>query len=145
MVTTSLGNTQPATIVSGVMQFLAHGDWPIALIIFIASVLIPFGKIIALAWLCLASRQRRRLDMTAQMRLYRITEWVGRWSMIDVFVVAIVVALVRLGNLMSIQPGPAGLAFAAVVVLTMVAAMSFDPRLIWDRQQPENSQHGARQ
>ena len=72
--------------------------------------------------------------MTAQMRLYRITEWVGRWSMIDVFVVAIVVALVRLGNLLSIDPGPGGLAFAAVVVLTMLAAFSFDPRLIWDRQ-----------
>lgn len=140
MVTTSLGNTQPATIISGVLQFLAHGDWPIALIIFVASVLIPFGKIFALAWLCVASRRQRPLDMAAQMRLYRITEWVGRWSMIDVFVVAIVVALVRLGNLMSIQPGPGGLAFAAVVVLTMVAAMSFDPRLIWDQQQRRDNE-----
>ncbi|ASK35514.1 paraquat-inducible protein A [Alloalcanivorax mobilis] len=138
MVTTSLGNTQPSTIISGVLQFIGHGDWPIALVIFVASVLIPFGKIMALGWLCLASRQNRQLDMAAQMRLYRITEWVGRWSMIDVFVVAIVVALVRLGNLLSIQPGPGGLAFAGVVVLTMLAAMSFDPRLIWDQQQRRN-------
>ncbi len=116
------------------LQFLQHGDWPIALIIFTASVLVPFGKIMALSWLCLAARRDAPLDMTAQMRLYRITEWVGRWSMIDVFVVAIVVALVRLGNLLSIDPGPGGLAFAAVVVLTMLAAFSFDPRLIWDRQ-----------
>lgn len=134
MVTTSLGHTQPATIISGVLQFIQHGDWPIALIIFTASVLVPFGKIMALAWLCLAARRDRALDMAAQMRLYRITEWVGRWSMIDVFVVAIVVALVRLGNLLSIAPGPGGVAFAAVVVLTMLAAFSFDPRLIWDRQ-----------
>lgn len=136
MATTSLGNTQPSTIISGVMQFLSHGDWPIALIIFSASVLVPFGKIMALAWLCLAARRETPLDMHAQMRLYRITEWVGRWSMIDVFVVAIVVALVRLGNLMSITPGPGGVAFAAVVVLTMLAAFSFDPRLLWDRQPP---------
>lgn len=134
MVTTSLGHTQPATIISGVLQFIQHGDWPIALIIFTASVLVPFGKIMALAWLCLAARRDRALDMAAQMRLYRTTEWVGRWSMIDVFVVAIVVALVRLGNLLSIAPGPGGVAFAAVVVLTMLAAFSFDPRLIWDRQ-----------
>ena len=73
--------------------------------------------------------------MPAQMALYRFTEWIGRWSMIDVFVVAIVVALVRLGNLMSIDPGPGGMAFAAVVILTMLAAHSFDPRLIWDQQQ----------
>ncbi|HEX5677030.1 MAG TPA: paraquat-inducible protein A [Alcanivorax sp.] len=139
MATTSLGNTQPSTIISGVLQFLSHGDWPIALIIFTASVLVPFGKIMALAWLCLAARRQAPLDMRAQMRLYRITEWVGRWSMIDVFVVAIVVALVRLGNLMSITPGPGGVAFAAVVVLTMLAAFSFDPRLLWDRQQPSDA------
>jgi paraquat-inducible protein A len=121
------------------MQFLSHGDWPIALIIFSASVLVPFGKIMALAWLCLAVRRGAPVDMHAQMRLYRITEWVGRWSMIDVFVVAIVVALVRLGNLMSITPGPGGVAFAAVVVLTMLAAFSFDPRLLWDRQPPSDA------
>lgn len=135
MVTTSLGNTQPATIISGVLQFIAHGDWPIALVIFTASVVVPFGKILALGWLCLASRREKPLDMPAQMALYRFTEWIGRWSMIDVFVVAIVVALVRLGNLMSIDPGPGGMAFAAVVILTMLAAHSFDPRLIWDQQQ----------
>ncbi|MDX1757495.1 MAG: paraquat-inducible protein A [Marinobacter sp.] len=134
MVTTSLGQSDPATIIGGVLLFIDHGDWPIALIIFAASVLIPFGKIIAIAWLCIASRRRRSLDMAGQMRLYRITEWVGRWSMIDVFVVAIIVGLFQLGNILTITPGYGGLAFSAVVIFTMLAAHQFDPRLIWDQQ-----------
>lgn len=144
MITTSLGSSQPSTIIGGVLQFIAHGDWPIAAVIFVASVLIPFGKIMTLAWLCWSSRHQAPQDMHAQMRLYRVTEWIGRWSMIDVFVVAIVVALVRLGNLLSIQPGPGGLAFAAVVVLTMLAAFSFDPRLIWDQQEQHANEQDTR-
>lgn len=138
MITTSLGSAQPSTIIAGVLQFMQHGDWPIAMVIFVASVLIPFGKILTLAWLCLSCRRLTPGNLASQMRLYRITEWIGRWSMIDVFVVAIVVALVRLGNILSIEPGPAGLAFAGVVVFTMLAALAFDPRLIWDQQQQWN-------
>lgn len=134
MVTTSLGKTEPTTIIGGVMLFLKHGDWPIALIIFAASVLVPFGKIFALLWLCIATRHPEQLEMTTQMRLYRVTEWIGRWSMIDVFVVAITVALVQLGSVMSVAPGMGGVAFCAVVVFTMLAAHQFDPRLIWDAQ-----------
>ncbi len=135
MITTSLGKTEPSTIIAGVMLFLRHGDWPIALIIFTASVLVPFGKILALGWLCIAARQRQALDMTSQMKLYRLTEWIGRWSMIDVFVVAIIVALFQMGNILTVTPGVGGLAFSAVVIFTMLAAHQFDPRLIWDRQQ----------
>ncbi len=135
MVTSSLGQSDPATIIGGVLLFIDHGDWPIALIIFGASVLIPFGKILAIGWLCLATRRRRVLDMAGQMKLYRITEWVGRWSMIDVFVVAIIVGLFQLGNIMTITPGFGGLAFSGVVIFTMLAAHQFDPRLIWDQQQ----------
>lgn len=135
MVTQGLGQDQPSTIIAGVMLFIEHGDWPIALIIFTASVLVPFAKILALGRLEWATRSHKPLDMTSQMRLYRLTEWIGRWSMIDVFVVAIIVALVQLGNILSIAPGPGGVAFAGVVILTMLAANSFDPRRIWDQQQ----------
>lgn len=134
MVTTSLGKTEPSTIIAGVLLFIRHGDWPIALIIFTASVLVPFGKILALGWLCIASRRHTPLDMTSQMQLYRITEWIGRWSMIDVFVVAIIVALFQMGSILTVTPGVGGLAFCGVVIFTMLAAHQFDPRLIWDRQ-----------
>jgi Uncharacterized paraquat-inducible protein A len=104
-------------------------------IIFTASVLVPFGKILALSWLCVASRQQQALDMNSQMKLYRLTEWIGRWSMIDVFVVAIIVALFQMGNILTVMPGMGGVAFSAVVIFTMLAAHQFDPRLIWDQQQ----------
>ncbi|MBA3960538.1 MAG: paraquat-inducible protein A [Chthoniobacterales bacterium] len=126
----SITGAQANTIVGGVIQFWQTGDYPVAIIIFTASVMIPVLKIIALLWLCLAARLGRRpLAMT---RLYRITELVGRWSMVDVFVVAILVAVVQLGSVISIHVGPAALSFASVVILTMLAAISFDPRLIWD-------------
>ena len=133
MTTTTLGDEAASTIVGGVLLFLAGGDWPIALVIFTASVIVPIGKIIALAWLCLRTKRAgERLSNLQRVRLYRLTEFIGRWSMVDVFVVAIMVALSRAGVLMSIAPGPAALSFGAVVVLTMLAAMSFDPRLLWD-------------
>ncbi|MGR7921123.1 PqiA/YebS family transporter subunit [Zobellella denitrificans] len=132
MVTTSLGSSLPSTIMGGVLLFVQHGDWPIALIIFTASVLVPVSKMLALLWLCyVVSRRQDSLDRLTRIRLYRVTEFIGRWSMVDVFVVAILVALIRSGSLMSVEPGPAALAFAAVVVLTMLAAMVFDPRAIW--------------
>ncbi|RKR07273.1 paraquat-inducible protein A [Kushneria sinocarnis] len=132
MQVTSLGDGTPQTIIGGVMLLLSHGDWPIAAIIFLASVVIPIAKILALGWLCLKSRRAEPWRPEIRLRLYRLTEFIGRWSMIDVFVVALLVALVRLGTLMSVTPGPGVLAFAAVVILTLLAALSFDPRLIWD-------------
>lgn len=132
MTTTSLGRSNPSTIIGGVVQLLEMGSWPVALVILVASVIVPLGKLIALAWLCLVAPRAHRMRAQARTRLYRLTEFIGRWSMVDIFVVAILVALIRAGNLMSITPGPAALAFGAVVVITMLAAMSFDPRLIWD-------------
>ena len=138
MVTTSLGDTQGATILGGVLLFFKSGDWPIALIILTASVIVPVCKMLALLWLCYIVRQSKpRLSPLNRNRLYRITEFIGRWSMVDVFVVAILVALIRNGSLMSIEPGAAALSFTAVVILTMIAAMLFDPRSIWIHTAPE--------
>ena len=114
----------------GVVTFWQSGAYPVALIIFIASVVIPILKILAIFGLCLAARKNHR--PRAATRIYRMTEIVGRWSMVDVFVVAILVSVVQLDSLISIKPGPAALAFAGVVILTMLAAHSFDQRLIWD-------------
>ncbi|OJA04672.1 paraquat-inducible protein A [Halomonas sp. QHL1] len=136
MTTTSLGSSSPSTIIGGVVQLIQMGSWPIAAIIFIASVIVPVGKLVALIWLCLVVRRSSVLNAQSRTRLYRLTEFIGRWSMVDVFVVAILVALIRAGSLMSITPGPAALAFGSVVVLTMLAAMTFDPRLIWDTPLP---------
>ncbi len=126
----SFAGSQSNTIMGGVIQFWQEADYPVAIIIFVASVMIPVLKIISIVALCLAARTGRR--PRGMTRLYRVTEFVGRWSMVDVFVVAILVAVVQLGSTISIHPGPGALSFAAVVVLTMLAAMSFDPRLIWD-------------
>ncbi len=126
----SVTGGQQSTIIGGVIQFWQQGDFLVAAIIFTASVMIPVLKIIAIVALCLAARTGRRpVGMT---RLYRVTEFIGRWSMVDVFVVAILVAVVQLGSTISIHPGAAALSFAGVVILTMLAATSFDPRLIWD-------------
>lgn len=124
---------QKSTILSGVITFWQMKAYPVATIIFTASVLIPLLKVAALVWLCMAAQGRARPQPLALSRVYHITELLGRWSMVDVFVVAVLVCLVRLGSLMTITPGPAAVSFCGVVILTMFAAMSFDPRLIWDR------------
>ena len=134
-----IGGTESNTILSGVALFWEHHDYPIAIIIFVASVLIPLLKLLAVATLCLASRRCRHPQ--AMTRVYRITELVGRWSMVDVFVVAILVAVVQLGSLASIVPGPAAVAFTGVVIMTMLAAMSFDPRLLWDAAERDPAKH----
>ena len=113
------GNQQN-TIIGGVIQFWGDGDYPVALIIFIASVMIPILKILAIVALCIATQTGWR--PRAHTRLFRITETIGRWSMVDVFVVAILVAVVQLGSVMSIHPGPGAVAFAGVVVVTIFAA-----------------------
>jgi paraquat-inducible protein A len=132
MTVTSLGRAQSDTIMSGVLYLLEHGMWPLAALIFFASVFVPLLKLIAIAFL-LTSVQRgwawRAVDRT---RLYGLTEVIGRWSMVDIYVVTILVALVKLGNLASIEAGIGAVFFGAVVVITMLAAESFDPRLIWD-------------
>lgn len=133
MHTVALGQQSSDTILSGVLYFLAHGDWPVALIIFSASVLLPLLKMISIAYILLMIQRGSNTRKTEKTKLYILAEIMGRWSMVDVFVVALLAALVQLGSLTNIQPGPAGAAFAAMVILTMFSAMAFDPKLIWDQ------------
>ena len=131
-VTTAIGTRQADTILSGVIYFMQTGSWEIAAVIFIASVFVPLAKLVILVLLLVSVRFRWRWRPRDRTVLYRLTELVGRWSMVDIYVVTILVALVRLGAVATIEAGPAAVYFAAVVVLTMFAAESFDPRLIWD-------------
>ncbi|MCG6864210.1 MAG: paraquat-inducible protein A [Thiogranum sp.] len=135
MTVTSLGRSQSDTILSGVIYLLLHGDWPLALIVFVASVLVPLLKIVALLYLLLSVQRRSPLRKAQRSRLYRVVELVGRWSMVDIFVVALLAALVQAGALATIEPGVGAIAFTSVVILTMFAALSFDPRLIWDNEE----------
>ena len=134
MKTEQLGHVTDSTIMGGVILLIHHGSYPIAFIIFIASIVVPVLKIIAIATLCWAAASNRNIDPHRLTRLYTITELIGKWSMVDVFVVALLVALIQVGSLMSIRPGSAALAFAGVVVMTIMAARSFDPRIIWDKE-----------
>ena len=138
MKVTSLGNAQADTIMSGVIYFIKTGSWHLALLIFFASVVVPVLKIIVLSYLLISVQRRSHWRPEERTRLYRITEAVGRWSMVDVYVVTLMVALVELGALATIEAGAGAVFFSAVVVTTMFAAMSFDPRLIWDAME---SQH----
>ncbi|MEO9273480.1 PqiA/YebS family transporter subunit [Marinomonas sp. 5E14-1] len=139
MQTTFLGGSEPSTIMGGVFLLWSLGSYPVALVIFLASVVIPLAKIFSLSWLCWQSCKPTERETQQKIKLYRMTEVVGRWSMIDIFVVAVLTGLVQMGNLISILPGPAVLSFAAVVVLTMLAAMMFDPRLLWDKDREVKS------
>ena len=139
-ITSALGHTQADTILSGVIYFMHTGMWPIALVIFVASVFVPFAKLLILSLLMLSVQFRWRWRPRDRTRLYRVTELVGRWSMVDVYVVTILVALVKLGAVATIDAGPGATYFAGVVILTMFAAESFDPRLIWDALEDTNGQ-----
>lgn len=135
MTTEVLGNKIPATVMAGVILLWADGSYPVAMVIFIASIMVPSLKMLAIGWLCLDANRKdnARADSELMHLIYEIVEFVGRWSMIDVFVIAVLSALVRMGKLMSIYPSIGALLFAMVVILTMFAAMAFDPRLTWDR------------
>lgn len=133
MHTSFLGVNEPNTIIGGALTLWQQGSYPIALIIFIASVFIPISKILALFWLIFSVRTKREYKKADPIFLYRITEIIGRWSMIDVFVVAVLASLVQLGGIIIVLPGIATSAFAGVVILTIFSVLSFDSRLIWDR------------
>lgn len=128
-----LGSTQKETILSGVTELFQSGMWAIGLLVFCASITVPLLKLIGLSYLLISiqcgwiPRQRDRT------RLYRVVEFVGRWSMLDVFLLSILVAVVNLGQVATIGPNIGSVFFAAVVITTMFAAHVFDPRLIWDR------------
>lgn len=128
----SFGHRTTATIMGGVMQLLDGSDWPLALIIFAASVAVPLLKLLGLSWLLLSTRFGFRSRLIGRTRLYRLIELVSRWSTVDIFVAALLTALVTLGNIATIEPDIGALAFGAVVVVTMLAAACFDPRLMWD-------------
>lgn len=132
MTLTYLGQPVPDTIFSGVVRLAQSGLWGIAAIVFIASVFVPGFKIAGLALLSLCIQFKRPLSPVQCMYMYRFIQFIGRWSMLDLFVIAILVAMVDLGNIADVTPGPAASAFAAVVVITMLAANTFDARLLWD-------------
>jgi paraquat-inducible protein A len=142
MNSTTLGHSEGDTILSGVALLYTTGSWPLALIVLIASVMIPLGKLAALVHLLITVQRGSVTSSRERTRLYRIVLFIGRWSMLDVFVVTFTVALVQLQPLMSVAPGLGVLFFAAVVVLTMLAADSFDPRLIWDSANLPQGRHG---
>jgi paraquat-inducible protein A len=139
--TTTFGSSEPDTILGGLRSYTS-GSWPLALIVLIASVMIPLGKLAALGYLLVTVQRGSVKSNHDRTRLYRVVEFIGRWSMLDVFVDAFTVSLVQLQPLMSVAPGPGVLFFAAVVVITMLAAETFDPRLIWDSTNRYPSRHG---
>ena len=140
--TTTLGTSEGDTILGGVAFLYTSGSWPLALIVLIASVMIPLGKLVALVYLLITVQRGSATSGHERTRLYRMVEFIGRWSMLDVFVDTFTVALVQLQPLMSVAPGAGVLFFGAVVVLTMLAAEAFDPRLIWDTSNPRHTRDG---
>lgn len=133
LTTTQLGQTESNTILGGVVYFVDTGDLLLAAVIFTASIIVPLTKLLVLSYLLISIQRGSRWRPQDRTRLYRMVELIGPWSMLDVFVVALMVSLVHAGALANIEAEPAALFFAAVVVITMFAAMTFDSRLIWDR------------
>jgi paraquat-inducible protein A len=132
MTVVSFGHGAPDTILSGVEELALAGMWPLALLVFFASITVPVLKLVSLTILLVTTQRGAMGRLRERTLLFRIVEAVGRWSMIDVFMISILTALVRMGRIASINPGPGVVSFCAVVILTMFAAMSFDPRLMWD-------------
>ena len=132
LLTSTLVEQSQSTIVGGVFDLIHHGNFGIAAVVFIASIIIPIGKFIAVAYLAISVQRRSAMNQHQRHRLFEVVEFIGRWSMIDVFVVAILSALVQLDSLATINPGVAAFSFALSVVFTILSAQSFDTRLIWD-------------
>lgn len=128
----TLFEEQVDTIYSGVVYLWKAGSWPLALLVFFASIVVPLAKLIVLAGLALSVQLRTLRKPAQRTRLYRIVEFIGRWSMLDIYAVAILTALVQLKGLAEVTAGPGVLAFGAVCVFTILASQAFDPRLMWD-------------
>ena len=128
----SLFESQTDTIMSGAVYLWHTGSWVLAIIVFLASIVVPGAKLASLSFLFWTAGRRSTWRPEERSRLYRVTEYVGRWSMVDIYVGAMLVALVQLKPFASVEPGPGAIAFCAVVVCTMLASQSFDPRLTWD-------------
>ena len=140
MTTTTAGGSESDTIMQGVVLLWSPTGWPLSLIVLFASIMIPSAKILALLYLVITVKRGSIKNNSQRVRLYRMVEIIGRWSMVDVFVDTFTVSLIQLQPLMSVEPGPGLLFFAAVVVLTMLAVEAFDPRLIWDSANTNENQ-----
>ena len=138
MTVSSLGQGDPSTIMSGVIQLVQHGMFPIAAVVFIASILVPTFKLVGIGLLLFSVQRHQPLSAQQRIVMYRFIEFIGRWSMLDIFVIAILVALVNFGRLASIEANLGAAAFASVVILTMFAAVTFDPRLMWDNTESDD-------
>ncbi|CAH0301972.1 paraquat-inducible protein A [Pseudomonas mediterranea] len=138
MTINSLGHGAPSTIMAGVIELVQHGMIPIAAVVFIASILVPTFKLVGIALLLFSVQRHQPMSARQRILMYRFIEFIGRWSMLDIFVIAILVAVVNFGRLASVEAGLGAIAFASVVILTMIAAVTFDPRLIWDNTESDN-------
>ena len=138
MIFEQFGQMDRQTIISGVAALYKHGMWPLALIVFVASICVPMAKIFALIYMLSSVHLKSSWRPRHRTMMYRATTFIGRWSMVDIFVLTVLIALVRLGQFSTITPGKGAVAFAAVVILTMLAAHTFDPRLIWDNAVRDN-------
>ena len=141
LTTTTAAGPESDTILQGVVLLWSPTGWPLSLIVLFASIMIPSAKILALAYLTITVQRGAIENGRQRVRLYRVVDFVGRWSMVDVFVDAFTAALVQLQPLMSVAPAPGLFFFAAVVVFTMLAVESFDPRLIWDATSAQEECH----
>ena len=138
MTVSTLGQGEGDTIMSGVITLVQHGMFPIAAVVFIASILVPTFKLVGIALLLFSVQRHQPLSARQRIIMYRFIEFIGRWSMLDIFVIAILVAVVNFGRLASIEANLGAVAFASVVILTMLAAVTFDPRLIWDNTESDD-------
>jgi len=138
MTVSALGQGSPDTIMSGVITLMKHGMLPIAAVVFIASILVPTFKLVGIGLLLYSVQRRQPLSARQRIWMYRFIEFIGRWSMLDIFVIAILVAVVNFGRIASVEANLGAVAFATVVILTMLAALTFDPRLIWDNTESDD-------
>ena len=138
MTVNSLGQGSPSTIMAGVIELVQHGMIPIAAVVFVASILVPTFKLVGIALLLFSVQRHQPLSARQRIIMYRFIEFIGRWSMLDIFVIAILVAVVNFGRIASIEANLGAVAFASVVVITMLAAVTFDPRLIWDNTESDD-------
>jgi paraquat-inducible protein A len=127
-----LGQSTTSTILGGVQELIEYQMWPLALLVFCASIVVPIAKLVLLVYMLVATNRRSPHGLRERTRMYRLVDVIGRWSMIDVFMISILTALVRMGFIASVIPENGAICFAGVVILTMVAAACFDPRVMWD-------------
>ena len=135
--TASLGGRQNDTIFSGIVYLWNDGSYALSVIVFIASIIVPVTKLLLLSLLLISLQRHDRRWAGRRLAAYRVLELIGRWSMLDIFVVTLLAALVQVESLAELRPGPGAMAFGAVVVLTMLATLSFDPRLLYDKPEGE--------